>query len=98
MKQRDAKIPIFHIRGIPEHVFYMIIYFIYLNIIIKNNQAYYFCLVNVNDCLSDTLKKANSDLNLSLQTSILACNTLFFAHLNINSLRKKIAIELLFQH
>ena len=47
-------------------------------------------LVTVNDCLSDTLKKAKSGTNSSLQNKrIDNLNKLIFAHLNINSIRNK---------
>ena len=47
-------------------------------------------LVTVNDCLSDTLEKAKSGTNSSLQTIRKDnLNKLIFAHLNINSIRNK---------
>ena len=47
-------------------------------------------LVNVSDCLSDTVEKANSDVNFSLQTLCKDNLTkLIFAHANINSIRNK---------
>ena len=47
-------------------------------------------LVTVNDCLSDTLEKAKSGANSSLQTIHKDnLNKLIFTHLNINSIRNK---------
>ena len=47
-------------------------------------------LVTVNDCLSDTLEKAKSGTNSSLQTTRKDnLNKLTCAHLNINSIRNK---------
>ena len=47
-------------------------------------------LVTVNDCLSDTLEKAKSSTNSSLQTICKGnLNKIIFAHLNINSIRNK---------
>ena len=47
-------------------------------------------LVTVNDCLSNTLKKAKSGTNSSLQDKRKDnLNKLIFAHLNINSIRNK---------
>ena len=47
-------------------------------------------LVTVNDCLSDTLKKAKSAANSSLQNIRKDnLNKLIFAHLDINSIRNK---------
>ena len=47
-------------------------------------------LVTVNDCLSDTLEKAKSRTNSSLQTIRKNnLNKLIFAHLNINSIGNK---------
>ena len=46
--------------------------------------------VTVNECLSDTLEKAKSGTNSSLQTIRKDnLNKLIFAHLNINSIRNK---------
>ena len=46
--------------------------------------------VSVNECLSDTLEKAKSGTNSSLQTIRKDnLNKLIFAHLNINSIRNK---------
>ena len=51
---------------------------------------YTYDLVTVNDCLSDTLEKAKSGTNSSLQTILKDdLNELIFAHLNINSIRNK---------
>ena len=47
-------------------------------------------LVTVNDCLSDTIEKAKSGTNSSLQTIRNDdLNKLIFAHLNINTIRNK---------
>ena len=47
-------------------------------------------LVTINDCLSDTLEKAKSGTNSSLQNILKDnLNNLIFAHLNINPIRNK---------
>ena len=47
--------------------------------------------VTVNECLSDTLEKAKSGTNSSLQTIRKNnLNKLIFAHLNVNSVQNKL--------
>ena len=49
-----------------------------------------YALVTDNDCLSDSLEKAKSDTNSTLQTIRKSnLNKLIFPHLNINSIRNK---------
>ena len=51
---------------------------------------FWYDLVTVNECLSDTLEKEKSGTNSSLQVILKDnLNKLIFAHLNINSIRNK---------
>ena len=51
---------------------------------------FFFYLVTVNDCLSDTLEQVKSGTNSGLQTIRMDnLNKPIFAHLNINSIRNK---------